>query len=63
VLSRTFSLLAALLMLTTSTAPADEPAQESSEDVLPANPGLDLGAGGHWGLVKESDWFDQWRTV
>ncbi len=36
----------------------------ASHDVLPANPGLDLGLGGHWGLVKDGDWVDtRWSKM
>jgi type 1 glutamine amidotransferase len=34
-----------------------DPARDK-QSVLPPNPGLDGGKGGHWGLQKESDWVD-----
>lgn len=46
--------LAALLLLC---APLQEKGKQE-EGLLPADPGLDGGKGGHWGMQKEEDWKD-----
>ncbi len=53
---------------------ADEPAEDGSESaggdksasegVLPPNPGLDGGLGGHWGIKNDGDWKDgRWNQM